>query len=134
MQSTNNAFSHLGNSATPSSYYEPETLLEVSVGNPTRVGGHIEYQVVLESNLPQFPKRSETWHRYSDFVALRSAIRLECPQTQLPTLPGKWYAIREMAPKDIQERVKGLDMFLSAAVSHPLINTRSKALLHFLSQ
>lgn len=128
---TGSSTSNSGGDAT--AYYEPETLLEVSVGKPTRVGGHIEYLVVVESNLPQFPPRSERWHRYSDFVKLREGIRRECPQAQVPPLPGKHFGLSsELTPAELAERVAGLERFLSGAVTHPLINTRSHSLLGFL--
>lgn len=129
-------FTHLGGAprGAPQGalYAEPETLLEVAVDAPRRAGDHVEYRVVLASNLPQFPHSCERWHRYSEFVALREAIRAECPQAQIPQLPPKGLFPRELSPREVDERARGLDLFMKAVVGHPLVNTRCGSLLRFV--
>ncbi|XP_053622536.1 sorting nexin-16 [Plodia interpunctella] len=72
-------------------------------------------------------KRDQSWlvfRRYTDFVRLYSRLKAELPTMMLP-LPGKRWFRDNFEPAFLEERVRGLQIFVNALLSklpnHPVI-------------
>ncbi|XP_049884328.1 sorting nexin-16 [Pectinophora gossypiella] len=72
-------------------------------------------------------KRDQSWlvfRRYTDFVRLYSRIKAEQPNLMLP-LPGKRWFRDNFEPAFLEERVRGLQIFVNAILSklpnHPVV-------------
>lgn len=72
-------------------------------------------------------KRDQSWlvfRRYTDFVRLFSRIKVEQPNINLP-LPGKRWFRDNFEPAFLEERVRGLQIFVNAILNklpnHPLV-------------
>lgn len=72
-------------------------------------------------------KRDQSWlvfRRYTDFVRLYSRIKAENPNINLP-LPGKRWFRDNFEPAFLEERVRGLQVFVNAILSklpeHPVV-------------
>ncbi|KAM3955988.1 sorting nexin 16 [Aphomia sociella] len=72
-------------------------------------------------------KRDQSWlvfRRYTDFVRLYSRIKTELPNILLP-LPGKRWFRDNFEPTFLEERVRGLQIFVNAILSklpnHPTV-------------
>lgn len=72
-------------------------------------------------------KRDQSWlvfRRYTDFVRLYSRIKSELPNIMLP-LPGKRWFRDNFEPAFLEERVRGLQIFVNAILSklpnHPVV-------------
>lgn len=64
-------------------------------------------------------KRDQSWlvfRRYTDFVRLYSRIRAELPNLMLP-LPGKRWFRDNFEPAFLEERVRGLQIFVNAILN-----------------
>lgn len=72
-------------------------------------------------------KRDQSWlvfRRYTDFVRLYSRLKAELPNIMLP-LPGKRWFRDNFEPAFLEERVRGLQIFVNAILSklpnHPTV-------------
>lgn len=125
-------------------YAVPANFLEIDVVNPITHGDgpkrYTDYEVRLRTNLPVF-KVTETTvrRRYSDFEWLRSELDRDS-KIVVPMLPGK--ALKRQLPfrsddgiyeeEFIEERRKGLEVFLNKVAGHPL--AQSERCLHMFLQ
>lgn len=125
-------------------YAVPANFLEIDVVNPITHGDgpkrYTDYEVRLRTNLPVF-KVTETAvrRRYSDFEWLRSELDRDS-KIVVPMLPGK--ALKRQLPfrsddgiyeeEFIEERRKGLEVFLNKVAGHPL--AQSERCLHMFLQ
>ena len=74
--------------------------------------------------------------RFSDFVVLRERLLLENAPLDLPPLPPKYYfEAQNFSRAVLEERQAGLESFLRAVLTHPLVRTGpSLHLLHAFLQ
>ncbi|KJE98162.1 sorting nexin [Capsaspora owczarzaki ATCC 30864] len=114
-------------------YAEPMNFLEIDVLDPQTHGlgraRYTDYEIRLRTNLPVFKvQEAVVRRRYSDFEWLKNELERDS-KILVPALPGK--AIMKQLPlltKDegifedafIEERRKGLEVFINKIAGHPL--------------
>ncbi|KAJ0184272.1 hypothetical protein K1T71_000695 [Dendrolimus kikuchii] len=101
--------------------YEATSDNEVEVRKPIQNRFTI-YKLKVEDD-----KRDQSWlvfRRYTDFVRLYSRIKAENPTLILP-LPGKRWFRDNFEPAFLEERVRGLQVFVNAILcklpNHPVV-------------
>lgn len=125
-------------------YSIPANFLEIDVLNPITHGiarnRYTDYEVRMRNNLPIFRlKESVVRRRYSDFEWLRSELERDS-KIVVPPLPGKaWRRQMPFRSDDgifdddfIEERKKGLEIFLNKVAGHPL--AQNERCLHMFLQ
>ncbi|KAL7746250.1 Sorting nexin-3 [Sorochytrium milnesiophthora] len=122
--------------STDDLYALPENFLEIEVKNPITHGigrkMYTDYEILCKTNIPAFKSMSSSVRRrYSDFEWFRYILERECPNVNLPLLPGK-VLTRRFDDDIIEARRLGLERFLQIVAGHPLIQTGSKLLAPFL--
>ncbi|KAG5673829.1 hypothetical protein PVAND_003843 [Polypedilum vanderplanki] len=127
-------------------YSAPANFLEIDVLNPqtTIVQGKkkfTDYEIRMKTNLPVFKvKESSVRRRYSDFEWLRNELERDS-KIIVPPLPSK--AWKRQVPffggdegifeeKFIEERRKGLEIFVNKIAGHPL--AQNEKCLHMFLQ
>ncbi|XP_076317514.1 sorting nexin-12-like isoform X1 [Tachypleus tridentatus] len=125
-------------------YAAPANFLEIDVLNPITHGvarkRYTDYEVRMRTNLPVFKmKESSVRRRYSDFEWLRNELERDS-KIVVPPLPGK--AWKRQLPfrgdegifdeEFIEERKKGLEMFINKVAGHPL--AQNERCLHMFLQ
>ena len=131
-------------------YNAPEDLLEIEVTNPITHGQppqYTDYEITTRTNIPAFigkgnnnnngntPYTLTTRKRYSEFVKLRQQLSDRHPQISLPTLPtpSTMFNYSKRFNSDfIDDRRRGLEIFLTAVASHPLLQKENDVLISFL--
>jgi sorting nexin-1/2 len=105
---------------------------EVSVLDPVKQGegvsAYISYKVVskIGSNASHTLEQEERTviRRFRDFTWLRNCLRKECSGIILPPLPPKSVVEKyKMTPEFVEDRRRGLDVFLHKVLSHPVLHT-----------
>lgn len=127
-------------------YSAPANFLEIDVINPqtTIVAGKkkfTDYEIRMRTNLPVFKvKESSVRRRYSDFEWLRNELERDS-KIVVPPLPSK--AWKRQIPflrgddglfeeQFIEERRKGLEIFVNKIAGHPL--AQNERCLHMFLQ
>ncbi|EEB19999.1 Sorting nexin-12, putative [Pediculus humanus corporis] len=113
-------------------YAAPANFLEIDVALPITHGvgkkRYTDYEVKMRTNLPVFKiKESTVRRRYSDFEWLRTELERDS-KIVVPPLPGKaWKRLMPFRGDDgiyeedfIEERRKGLEIFVNKIAGHPL--------------
>ncbi|XP_013782836.1 sorting nexin-3-like [Limulus polyphemus] len=125
-------------------YAVPANFLEIDVLNPITHGvarkRYTDYEVRMRTNLPVFKmKELSVRRRYSDFEWLRNELERDS-KIVVPALPGKAW-IRQLPFRGdegifdeefIEERKKGLEMFINKVAGHPL--AQNERCLHMFLQ
>eukprot|EP00047_Mylnosiga_fluctuans_P002539 m.224912 g.224912 ORF g.224912 m.224912 type:complete len:157 (+) comp11171_c0_seq1:27-497(+) len=125
-------------------YSEPANFLEIDVVSAKTHGfgrqRYTDYEVRMKTNLPIFRnKESTVRRRYSDFDWLRQELERET-KILVPPLPDKalsrqlpWVGEKDGLFNDdfIEERRKGLEIFINKVAGHPLAQNE-KSLHEFL--
>lgn len=126
-------------------YAVPANFLEIDVVDPiTSITKgqkrYTDYDVRMRTNLPVFKvKESSVRRRYSDFEWLRSELERDS-KIVVPPLPGKAWKRQMPFRSDngifdsdfIEERRKGLEMFINKIAGHPL--AQNEKCLHMFLQ
>ncbi|XP_052808648.1 sorting nexin-12-like [Mya arenaria] len=125
-------------------YSPPANFLEIDVTDPETHGvakkRYTDYEVRIRTNLPVFKvKECSIRRRYSDFEWLRTELERDS-KIVVPPLPGK--ALKRQLPfrgddgifeeEFIEERRKGLEMFINKVAGHPL--AQNEKCLHMFLQ
>jgi sorting nexin-3/12 len=125
-------------------YSAPANFLEIDVFDAQTHGfgrkRYTDYEVKMSTNLPVFRlKNSSVRRRYSDFEWLRSELERDS-KVVVPNLPGK--AVSRLLPFRgddgifdagfIEERRKGLEIFVNKVAGHPLAQNEKS--LHIFLQ
>lgn len=113
-------------------YAAPANFLEIDVVNPQTHGigkkRYTDYEVRMRTNLPVFKmKESSVRRRYSDFDWLRAELDRDS-KIVVPPLPSKAWSRQLPFRGDegiyedefIEDRRKGLEMFVNKVAGHPL--------------
>lgn len=131
-------------------YNETQAFIEVEIVNP-RIHGpsngepgerFTDYEIIVHTNLPQFPKTvSKVRRRYSDFELFRRCLKKEVVLTdhrldkvKIPHLPGKLLWSNKFDPEVIETRRQGLEQWTKFVASHPLLQVNSASLIRFLQR
>ncbi|XP_013774425.1 sorting nexin-3-like [Limulus polyphemus] len=125
-------------------YAAPANFLEIDVRDPITHGigrnRYTDYEVRMKTNLPVFKmKESSVRRRYSDFEWLRTELERNS-KIVVPPLPGKAWKRQLPFRADegifdeefIEERKKGLEMFVNKVAGHPL--AQNERCLHMFLQ
>lgn len=129
-------------------YSSGEPALQVEVVSPEVRGEgskrYVEYTVKLKTTLPVFPQsESIVQRRYSDFEWLQKELERSDVHMAVPPLPDKAWGRQLPFRKDnglfqedfIEERRRGLEVFINKVSSHPLAqNERALHLFLFEPQ
>ncbi|ESN98042.1 hypothetical protein HELRODRAFT_101841 [Helobdella robusta] len=113
-------------------YAPPANFLEIDVINPETHGlgkkRYTDYEIRMKTNLPVFKiKESSVRRRYSDFDWLAAELERDS-KIVVPMLPGKAWGRQLPFRSDdglfdeefIEERRKGLEIFINKVAGHPL--------------
>lgn len=125
-------------------YSSAEPSLQIEVVTPEiRVEGSkkfVQYMVKVKTTLPIFPQtESIVQRRYSEFEWLHNELERADVHMTVPKLPDKAWKRQLPFQKDnglfqdefIEERRRGLEIFINKVSSHPLAQTE-RALHMFL--
>jgi len=125
-------------------YAAPANFLEIDIINPMTHGlgnkRYTDYEVRLRTNLPVFRvKESSVRRRYSDFEWLRGELERDS-KIVVPPLPSKAWKRQLPFRSDegiydddfIEERRKGLEIFVNKIAGHPL--AQNEKCLHLFLQ
>ncbi|KAI9032265.1 Vps5 C terminal like-domain-containing protein, partial [Hyaloraphidium curvatum] len=97
---------------------------EISVGEPSRVGGldaHTSYRIRTKTTSPKFrnPEVSVN-RRYRDFLWLFNQLSIGHPGVIIPPLPEK-QTMGRFQEEFVESRRVGLERFLQKITSHPML-------------
>ena len=114
-------------------YHSAEPNLQVEVVSPEVRGEgskrYVVYTVKMKSSLPVYQKNESTVvRRYSDFEWLHKELEQSDTKMAVPPLPEKAWQRQLPFRKDqgifqddfIEERRRGLEVFLNKVAAHPL--------------
>jgi len=114
--------------------YERPEFIFVNVVEPLTINGddgkplYTTYQINVETNLPSYnASKFFVRRRYNDFSWLRNHLKTELDKKgkrlTIPDLPGNtlmsFFGPGRFDPEFIEERKKGLELFLNSVVKHP---------------
>nr|CAB3266453.1 sorting nexin-12-like [Phallusia mammillata] len=126
-------------------YSLPANFLEIEVCNPENHGvgwkkKYTDYEVKLKTNLPVFKhKEKSVRRRYSDFKWLGTELERDS-KIVVPALPPQGLSLQLpfrsdeglFAEEFIEERRKGLEVFINKVAGHPL--AQNERCLHMFLQ
>ena len=114
-------------------YQSSEPALQIEVISPEVRGAgskrYVEYTVKMKTTLPAFTQAESTVpRRYSDFEWLHKELERADTKIAVPSLPDKAWQRQLPFRKDnglfqddfIEERRKGLEIFINKIAAHPL--------------
>ena len=121
------------NTTTNNNNNHSAPYFEVSVLDPVKQGegvsAYISYKVVSKTGegggdaLTSQQQERTVIRRFRDFTWLRNCLRKECSGIILPPLPPKSVLEKyKMTPEFVEDRRRGLDVFLHKVLSHPVLH------------